>query len=862
MVIENTNNRLYLLLKQWIEEPKGLFQKEIIGKIRQNGARGISLLSAPQLYVRYNPLSFCIKLPRETFKQADDSYPTWKVYSNNLLIKEIEPNLLLGQVGVYTEELEADLDLRYIFEELHIELSSHYKKYANFKIQKDDIRFFNLSGKNLNYKNNYIQDGLLFCFSKTNNLPRLLNKQFETTKFKDIYIGQYQTEKMDVFIMPNGVAVQVGKQIHEGLIGVEKLEGVFANYLDTKVDVFNKLPKILIKLDKTKLDGTLISVSKFNEKEKNFKFSEIKYTELKLESTVNDVYAYLIDLSNIIVNDGIYRIIINIANKNNIIYDICYIKDFHFSFIGSPYIFSTIGNLEFDKSTNIEILRKEDWKISENKQNFFFDFDKDSINYSSQIEGKDICLNYLCNNTKIQLNFEIPAFSWSFDAIEWNYKQPEDISIRKIPKKLYISGPFELDNNLAKIYIDGNYAFDEESEIYAHKVKDEDYYVFDFQNIRSWLSYDYNFKKVNLKIGPTQIEFLKVICRSSVLSNNIFGDYEENKLYGVFDIIGDSEYSATIQYEGTVIAEDIPLIEGKFEIETELKTGKYQVQIYEIISDDSGFDDFSFKIYSCELNVVNNSDLTDSYIKIKTLQDFNRKYSPLLLHNDYSIRKLEKIKYNELIEQEDIVGLWREDFDIEKATLYKGILGYDVESNFYSVVKVLLIFVSKQNMKDLIVLRLEDGEYCELIYDGYAKKLLSTDKNLDRIYKVKNLIVLSDDKHVFNIEIIKNEGNVYYLKDNGAHSSRVTVNNNLFMIENLDLTVRTFNCLRHAKIYTVEDISRLSGKDLYRIRNLGRKCIVNLIEQLNKKGFTSLADRLLKEQTEYYNSIQGEDNEF
>ena len=42
-------------------------------------------------------------------------------------------------------------------------------------------------------------------------------------------------------------------------------------------------------------------------------------------------------------------------------------------------------------------------------------------------------------------------------------------------------------------------------------------------------------------------------------------------------------------------------------------------------------------------------------------------------------------------------------------------------------------------------------------------------------------------------------------------------------IEELDLSVRSFNCLKRAGINTVEDLINKSEEDMMKVRNLGRK---------------------------------------
>ena len=56
-------------------------------------------------------------------------------------------------------------------------------------------------------------------------------------------------------------------------------------------------------------------------------------------------------------------------------------------------------------------------------------------------------------------------------------------------------------------------------------------------------------------------------------------------------------------------------------------------------------------------------------------------------------------------------------------------------------------------------------------------------------------------------------------------------------IEELDLSVRSFNCLKRAGINTVEDLINKSEDDMMKVRNLGRKSLEEGIQKLNNLGF-------------------------
>ena len=55
-------------------------------------------------------------------------------------------------------------------------------------------------------------------------------------------------------------------------------------------------------------------------------------------------------------------------------------------------------------------------------------------------------------------------------------------------------------------------------------------------------------------------------------------------------------------------------------------------------------------------------------------------------------------------------------------------------------------------------------------------------------------------------------------------------------IEDMDLSVRSYNCLKRANIHTVEDLTKKSEDDMLKVRNLGRKSLDEVIAKLNSYG--------------------------
>ena len=71
-------------------------------------------------------------------------------------------------------------------------------------------------------------------------------------------------------------------------------------------------------------------------------------------------------------------------------------------------------------------------------------------------------------------------------------------------------------------------------------------------------------------------------------------------------------------------------------------------------------------------------------------------------------------------------------------------------------------------------------------------------------------------------------------------------------IEELDLCVREYNCLKRASINTVGELISLSIEDLMRIRNLGRKSLRGIVEKVHNLGLSFKDDVYQPKKEEKY----------
>ena len=57
-------------------------------------------------------------------------------------------------------------------------------------------------------------------------------------------------------------------------------------------------------------------------------------------------------------------------------------------------------------------------------------------------------------------------------------------------------------------------------------------------------------------------------------------------------------------------------------------------------------------------------------------------------------------------------------------------------------------------------------------------------------------------------------------------------------IEDMDLSVRSYNCLKRANIHTIEDLTKKTEEEMLKVRNLGRKSLDEVILKLESYGLS------------------------
>lgn len=92
--------------------------------------------------------------------------------------------------------------------------------------------------------------------------------------------------------------------------------------------------------------------------------------------------------------------------------------------------------------------------------------------------------------------------------------------------------------------------------------------------------------------------------------------------------------------------------------------------------------------------------------------------------------------------------------------------------------------------------------------------------------------ILSEHLNLF-IDLSDNAKNVEIMVEKEDNKKEKVLE---MTIEELDLSVRSYNCLKRAGINTVEDLTNKTEDDMMKVRNLGRKSLEEVLQKLNVLG--------------------------
>ena len=118
-------------------------------------------------------------------------------------------------------------------------------------------------------------------------------------------------------------------------------------------------------------------------------------------------------------------------------------------------------------------------------------------------------------------------------------------------------------------------------------------------------------------------------------------------------------------------------------------------------------------------------------------------------------------------------------------------------------------------------------DYDKLTLDVYTNGTLAPDEGVSLAAKV-----LSEHLGLF-VDLSENAKNAEVMIDKEESGKEKVLE---MSIDELELSVRSYNCLKRAGINTVEELTNRTSEDMMKVRNLGRKSLEEVLQKLKELG--------------------------
>ena len=483
-----------------------------------------------------------------------------------------------------------------------------------------------------------------------------------------------------------------------------------------------------------------------------------------------------------------------------------------YSYEDAPYIFTSKGTIRFNDSLSIKL--KSD-KLTKNT-------DENSYNFCINTEEDTLLLACTIGGNPIELCFNIPVLKWSFGNDIWNIEKPADIWHADFPVRIFLKCPedsviLSMDEDMDSCV--------EQKQSYI-KSRGKDIIECDLTRFKSWLERDKSIRSIYIDYNGKTIEFLRVMTQSIVVSHMIKGDIKEGRFIGVFNIIGKSSYYADIikMEDKSIIADKQQIVNGRLSLDVEPRSGRYQVSVYEAEEDDTGFGTSYMPIDEFVYELVNPYDMTGRSMEIRQVSYCNGE-------------GIRKFNFRYVITSLERLG--------SDSHAYKGMLVKRTWKGDILIDDNIMVLFRNLDEPDNVYVSYFDGyDYLEFLYDSKLSSLEKTEaKGLKSSERYRRYECLIDDMYEYKVDFTNERGKLIALSEAEATSSSETgsifkrPNSGQTSISDMGLSVGTYNCLKRARICWSEEIFNIGIKRLFKIRNLGKLGVIEIVKKMRELGY-------------------------
>jgi len=259
-------------------------------------------------------------------------------------------------------------------------------------------------------------------------------------------------------------------------------------------------------------------------------------------------------------------------------------------------------------------------------------------------------------------------------------------------------------------------------------------------------------------------------------------------------------------------------------------------------------------------------DVAHFIINLKNIR-FKIKSDENLVELNYSFKGPKEIKGADL--ENDQV-------EIIMPESYLATLNEDGELNFSIIVEKSIGYVPSENLRDglkenFIALDAFFTPVKKAVYE-IENVLVEDNPNFEKV-----VFTIETDGQVSPVEAFKNSLEAMYdqmaifnkvlnlnIRPKIEHIDNKEINKLLKKIDDLELSVRSFNCLEKADIQFLGELALMSEQELKGLKNLGKKSLEEIKDVMEEQGYPvdkELAPDMVKVLTEKINELKSKSNE-
>ena len=818
-----SGNRLMRRFAEWCNS-----DDEKITKERKDSRNYISKHRGgwkPYLSYDFKNDDFLLTLPARLVRGDDEPAVYWTVRYGDRE-EQMMASVDAAVTGYVTKEISIALTNQEVFGGFEVFFASNGEQLAKWKISADPIRFFETNGDHVEPKS--LRPGDVVSFSDLSYVP-----SSEAMYHKETWSGllrcSYQFEDGDLIVFPDKKVLSIGKKPAEGLLRRGLQSGAYGETEGGRNPVYAAPPSLFARILPKSMNGTQLRVNGQNYRLFENGEPQDGVIAFDLQERVPEEGVH-IALGHFGVRaNGLYHVELDIPNDHaKRTWDFMLIDGLEYSFDEAPYIFVENGVLCVPAKTG---LKKHDPIIREGVED-------DQLRFAFMIPEEDEYFRLEMDGTPVA--FEIPKLSYRFQGDEaWRTKLQLSIWHKELPDIVEVR--FPTDRITILLDEEGNEDEDEEQHSRTYnKNQEKNCFVCDLHSFKSWFGKRVATRRLYVLLPGMNkpARFLNVYTRSLFISAVLSADLKNDIIRGEFDIIGKSACYADIWFEDELLLEKEQIIDGKLSFETEIRSGKYRVDVFESEDDEDGFDEPDYEqIGSKTMELINPSNLTGKHIEVTQLTR-NDSETYLRLKRSYTLYDLQPMKDREkgyysghMVVREREFGKYRDDFP---ACIY---------------------IPDPEELSKGYVFHLDEyGDDEALIYDNDWQYIrLKEDEKVKGVNRYRRFAYLWDYDFIYRISFVEKPDDLdFRLQSERAERAlykqgKVKDEERRIYLRKLDplcrpvnqlgLPISISNELMNAGIMYSTDLKNTTMMDFSKIPRLNRTDIEQCIVQLRKAGY-------------------------